>query len=216
MNRIALLIIFMLLILGGIVGYSLTHYKAVQPVTVNPVLSISAFNLTKNANAVSVAAMPGDEIAYSVSVENHSEKVIRGFVIQLDLLDLSELAALVNATGGNYNTKTGILAWTPLDIQAYSAREKKFIVKINKNFLAGSDLIMSVKYNNNLRVSVTGPSKVVAVGVRDNQVMGSSVSQNDFQAPLTGPENIFEMIGAVFITLLVFIKKLFNAHSVLV
>lgn len=212
MNRLVLLAIIVLIILGGIVGYSLTRFKTKEPVVLNPILSISAFNLTKNVNAVSVSASVGDEITYSVSAENHSDKVIRAFVIQLDIRDLSELSTLVNAAGGNYNSSKGTLAWTPLDIQPYSAREKKFTVKINKNYPIGSDLIMSVKYNNDLRISVADESRVVVgTNIESDRVMGSSIEQNNYQAPVTGPNRTFEFMGAIIVTAGFFVGKLFKS-----
>jgi hypothetical protein len=179
----------------------------------NAVLSVSAYNQTKNDDAAKAAANPKDVIVYTLTAENQSNEPIRGFVFETNIADITELATLIDAQGANYNSGSNSLVWTPIDIPENGSVEKKFTVRIKDELPANSDLTMAVKFNNEVKVSV-----VRSVATNNNGSTrgastdaGSTPGRTDYTAPNTGiPFNV-TMVLALCATLGIFLFRL--AHK---
>ena len=199
--------IIALLILAGAAAWFLLKPK-VQPETkaVVPILSVSAFNQNKNADAALQLASAQDVIAYSLRAENHSDQVISGYVIQVDIADVTKNATLLDAGGASFNSETNALVWTPLDISPNQFIERKFIVRLNPNV---TNTEMKLKFNNEITIGIMKPTPAITLAPSAVKILASNPPVKPFQAPTTGTsENL--LFGLAFLTLLlvIFRKKL--------
>lgn len=197
MKKIILTIV-LLLAVGTLVFWYFENRSNDSDVSENTVLSTTVYNQTKSADAVTVTANPNDVIVYTLTVSNTSEDVIPGYVVETNIGDLSELANLTDAAGANYNANTNSLMWTPLDIPAEGSITKEFTVRVKENLPAGSDLLMTLSFNNEVAVAVA-PAQVAGNAnptPTPNPTPGPSPS---YAAPTTGPSLWFAiLLGLVF------------------
>lgn len=118
-----------------------------------PVISLAAFNETKNVDAETVPANPNDVVVYTLSANNQNNKDISGYVMEINIGQITPVATLVDASGANYNSATNSLVWTPLDIPKDGTIEKKFTVRIREDVPVG-DLTMTARFNNEVTVHI--------------------------------------------------------------
>lgn len=171
-------VIVLLVVLGIIVGIQQLRKKTEeQPAAL---FSVTAFNQTKNSDATATPASPNEVLVYTLSARNQSDKVISGYVLEINIEDISKLAILIDAQGANYNSQTNSLIWTPLDIPANGSIEKQFTVRIKDPLPADSDRLMTAKFNNEINVQVL-PQQVAGI---DN---GVTPPPSSYSAPTTGP-----------------------------
>lgn len=174
----------------------------------NPaVLSVSAFNQTKNSIAEDAPANPDDLVTYTLRAENPTDEVISGYVVEAKIQDLSELATLTDASGANFNSNTNFLVWTPLDIPAKGYIEKTFTVQVKPEIPADSDGVMTVEFNNQVQVAV---NKQTAGAVQPMQPIQPSNSglisgtSNNYSAPSTGSALTIVIWASVLVTAALF------------
>lgn len=186
-KRTILAVIVLLVILGAIFAIQQKWGKKETKEDLGAVLSIGAFNQTRNVDATSTNAQPNDILVYTLTAENKSDKKIEGHVVEVNIEDISELATLIDAQGANYNSTTNALAWTPLDIEKNSSIEKKFTVRIKEELPANSDLVMNTKFNNELAARV---SKSTVAGsdtvIPDPTPTPAPPLANNYTSPTTG------------------------------
>jgi len=120
----------------------------------NVVTSLSVYNQSKDTDASTVSANPGDILVYNLKVENTSNDKAEGYVTEVNIADITELATLIDAQGANYNSDTNSLVWTPLDIEPNSTIEKSFTVRVKEELPTSSDLTLTTKFNNEVAVNV--------------------------------------------------------------
>jgi hypothetical protein len=90
------------------------------------------------------------------------------------------------------------LMWTPLDIPGQGSIEKQFTVRIKDTLPEGSDLLMSVSYNNEVIVSVAKSVTVTPPPPAPQPT--PAVSQPPYKAPTTGPSAWFAFMLAMAFT----------------
>ncbi|MBI4050777.1 MAG: DUF11 domain-containing protein [Candidatus Doudnabacteria bacterium] len=117
----------------------------------------TAFNLTKGADAASVAADPGDIITYTLYVKNSGGTTLTNFTIEDNISDILELAEITNQ-GGAVSVNS-VIRFSPVDVPAGIEISRTFQVRVRAaNFFpASSDLVMVNIYGNEIRVPVRKP-----------------------------------------------------------
>lgn len=192
----AILTVLVVLIIGAIVWAHFAN-KDKNAVANVPVLSVSAFNQTKNTSATTVTAEPADVIVFTLTAENQTDKVIPGYVLEANIADLSTGATLTDANGASYNSATNSLVWTPLDINPNESIEKKVTVRVNQLPANTNSGALKMKFNNEITINVA--SKAVAQTpppTRGGVVAGTQAPP--YKAPVSGPaENIIFALALV-------------------
>lgn len=124
--------------------------------TTAPQLRKTAFNVTKNANATTVSANPGDIIVYTLYVRNPGSASLNSFVIEDNISDILELAE-ISDQGGALSVDS-LIRWTAVTVPAGSEVNRSFRVRVREEnlFPTGSDRIMVNVYGNEVRVNVAG------------------------------------------------------------
>jgi uncharacterized repeat protein (TIGR01451 family) len=115
-----------------------------------------AFNQTKNQNATTVVAQPGDVIVYTLSVQNRGNAPATNFVFDDEIRDVLEMAELVDFGDAAFNFGAYRLTWPAITIPAGGTVEKIFTVRIRPSFPAG-DCLMINSYGNSISVAVACP-----------------------------------------------------------
>jgi|GEM_PF-2394716 uncharacterized repeat protein (TIGR01451 family) len=200
-------LIVLLLIVAGIVWLARSKTNVAE----TPVLSVTAFNQTKNAPAQNANANPGDVIVYTLTAENQSDKVVSGYIIEASVADITDKAALMDASGASYNAATNSLVWTPLDIPAKGSVSKQFSVKVN-TLPVGTNPILKIKFNNDLEVAIANPA--VAGNVTPTPSPSGRSPSVAYKAPVTGAsEWLPAVLAAGLVLILAFFKKYRLAKS---
>ncbi|HEV8601050.1 MAG TPA: hypothetical protein VGQ87_00430 [Patescibacteria group bacterium] len=219
-RRTAIILVVLLAVLGLIFLWQYYHNK--NKTNQTAISSVTAFNQTKNSDATVVSATPGDIVVFALNAENQNDKVIPGYVIEVNISDVNELATLTDAEGANYNSATNSLIWTPLDIPAKDSIQKKFTVKVKDAFPADSDLVMKVRFNNEVAVSVLRGKPVTEVPATIQPGPGSSPGDTNnssgsntgktagksYVSPKTGPSSDLSFILALVSTAGIFTFRL--------
>jgi hypothetical protein len=185
-RRIILAIIALILIAAGVI-WLVQRNKNNN--TVAPVLSVSAYNQTKNKSATDMAANPGDVIVYTLKAENQSDKTISGYVMEASIAEITDKASLLDASGASYNAATNSLVWTPLDIPAHESITKEFRVSVNQQAVGNR---LRVKFNNEVEVAVVSTPVVSGAKNPDNT--------DNYKAPKTGASEWLPALFAVLFT----------------
>lgn len=175
-----------------------------SPIAVEPILSVAAYNQTRNVPATGSDAKPQDVVVYTLTVENPSNQIITGYVIQADISGISNNATLIDGQGASYNSSTNSLIWTPLDIPANGKVQKQFSVRINPLAAGINSAILSIRFNNQLQIAVAKPIQVVA---------GTSTTNNNYKAPVTGPAENVVWALALLTTISVFAIRKFRKQK---
>lgn len=182
MTSKTIIIVIVLLALLGLVFW---WQEARQPEEKKEAISsVSAFNQTKNQDATQASL--GDLIVYTLNVENPNDKVLEGYVVEANILDLQEIANLIDAEGGNYNPTTGSLIWTPLDIPGKGTISKKIRVQVKTEIPANSDMVMRVKFGNEVAVAVIRPAAVAPTPSQPQVAGESSPGSVNYVSPDSG------------------------------
>ena len=192
-------LLVLLLILGAVIWLT-RHKNNDNDQASTPLLSVYAYNKTKNIPAQQAEAVPNDEIVYTLSVENQSDKVISGYIVEANISEISDKSTLIDASGASYNSATSSLVWTPLDIPANNQIQKQFTVRVNP-VVAGADKVMRIKFDNEVTVAI-GPA--VVAGINTN----SDAITPPYKAPTSGPaDNLALWLAGLATVGFVVIKK---------
>lgn len=204
-------IIVLLLIVGVFVWYGFN--RADEDTTLNePVLSVAAFNETKNTEATQATAQPQDTIVYTLKAENPTAETIPGYVMQVDISNLASNATLIDAGGASYNSATNSLVWTPLDINPNQSIESKFVVRVNDLPQGSDNATMTIRFNNEVIVSV---AKTAVVSGSDTNGNSAGVNREPYAAPTTGPSEMLILALALASTIGVFVvRKSYQASKI--
>jgi hypothetical protein len=202
MSRNILIGLIAALLVLGVVIWAISR-KTKKTEVVTPVLSVYAFNQTKNVPATQSPAVPNDIVIYTLRAENQSDKVIPGYIVEANISEVTDKATLVEASGASYNSATNSLVWTPLDIPANGSIQKQFSVRVNP-FAAGSTPSpMRMKFNNEVVVTLASP-QVAGRGVTSRQ-------NKPFKAPVSGPADNLSFWLAIIATAGFAVIKKFRA-----
>lgn len=144
--------------------------------------SKSAFNETKNYNAVSQPAYPGDVIVYTLSYLNDSGST-ETVSFEDDLTDVLYSADLINSGGGSLSGNT--LRFPAVSIPANTRVDRVFRVKVKQLPANTLDTLMSNTFGNG-----------VDVRIRVSGVSGGSV-KGTYTAPPTGPSDALPAVFAL-------------------
>lgn len=190
-NRIIGLIVLVLAVAGIIWGIYYSQHKN-DNTSVNPDLSVSVFNVTQNVDGTQVEAHPKDQLTYTLTANNPTDDVISGYVMEVEIGNVTNAATLIDAQGANYNSGNNSLIWTPLDIPANGAIEKQFTVRV-KDTLPADEQSRTLKVVFSNEVSTTLSAGTGSTGSIGND--GAS-----FEAPKTGIPGWISFFLAGFIT----------------
>ncbi len=189
MSRATLIaLIVVLLIVAGIIWF----VNANDNEDATPVLSVSAFNQTQNKAANETDAHPQDVIVYTLSAENQTDDVIEGYIMEANISEISDKAALVDASGASYNSATNSLVWTPLDIPNGETITKQFSVRVNQLPSGSTSSTLKLRFNNELSVNVTNTAPVVSGNVNP--------TPTPRMAPATGVSGYLPVLFAALAT----------------
>lgn len=135
------------------------------------VYSKFAANLTQQiSNANNTTASPGDEIQYTLRVQNIGKAVVKNFVIQENLSDVLDYSSLDHSNGvvlGPLN----ILSWPPVNIAPREIITKQFNVTVknplpqialNPDDPQGYNNVMTNVYGNAINIAVK-PNAIVTI-----------------------------------------------------
>ncbi|MGE5392993.1 MAG: hypothetical protein ACM3NH_04590 [Candidatus Saccharibacteria bacterium] len=194
MKRI-LIIVAVIIVVGAAIALAVWQSnKNKDNQAADTVMAITAFNQTKNADATAAPASPKDNIVYTLTVENKGDKVASGYVVEVNIEDISQLATLIDASGANYNSANNSLIWTPIDIPSKGSIEKKFTVRVKDPLPANTDSVMTAKFNNEVSVQVKpGQTAAQTPAQQPTQTKPTptkpapTVAGNSYRAPKTGP-----------------------------
>ncbi|MDZ4243645.1 MAG: hypothetical protein U1C57_00915, partial [Candidatus Doudnabacteria bacterium] len=119
--------------------------------------SKSAFNITQNRDATTVAANPGDTIEYTLRFRNTGSGNLTNVVIEDDIRDVLELAQMTN-TGGAV-VDNNVIRFPVVSVSAGSEITRTFRVTVRaaNTFPATADSFMVNFYGNEVRVQVRRP-----------------------------------------------------------
>jgi uncharacterized repeat protein (TIGR01451 family) len=164
---------------------------------VNLVFAKSAFNETKNVNAVSVNAAKQDFITYTLTVNNNGNAPATNFVITDDLSQVLPYADMTDNGGGTLNGN--VISYPSITIPAGGSVTKSFKVRV-KFFLADSlSYVMTNTYGNTVTIRINQP-----------QVLGA------FTAPKTGADTLgFVFAGSLTAAFAIFQKRKFLSQLIL-
>lgn len=177
-NRSVFVLIVLLLVAAAITWVVIRNNKKNDEAAA-PLLSVFAFNQTKNLPATQAAASPNDVIVYTLTAENQSDKVIPGYVVEANISEVTDKSTLIDASGASYNSASNSLVWPPLDIPSKVAIQKQFNVRVNPAQAGSTSTVMKLKFNNQLDIAIQPASQ---------QVAGVNTNNGSFNAPTTGPD----------------------------
>lgn len=183
-------LIVIIVIIGTVIWFARTHIK--NPETIGPILSVSAFDQTRNVDIMYASVQVEDVIVYTLTAENKTNKVISGYVIETKIDQVTDKAVLLDAQGASYNSANNLLVWTPLDIPAYSLIQKQFTVRVNPIAASGPNPVMRITFNNQLNIPLSKPYVAGAV-TQNNQ-------DRSYNAPVTGSSLNLTFIMALLAT----------------
>ncbi len=160
-------------------------------------------NVTQNvANANGTTAKPGDVLEYTLIVRNQGKAKIEKFVVQENISDVLDYAAVLDARGGKIDDNKNI-NWDGTTVDHGQSMEHSFTVKI-KNPLPETpvsssdpghfDLVMTNIYGNSVNVKL--PSSVT----KTTEVLGRTL-------PNTGPGASAGMVVALTVFIAYFFAR---------
>jgi uncharacterized repeat protein (TIGR01451 family) len=160
----------------------------------NIIESKTATNTSQGfVNAASVVANPGDQISYTLTIENTGlmPKTIK---IEDHLEDTLEYSSLIDNGGGSFDSTTKILSWSNVTLNPKEKQTRTFIVKVLDEIPATAsgasdptsyDCIMSNVFGNSVNVNVSCPTPKI-------------VEQVAKELPKTGPTENMIFSGIIF------------------
>ncbi len=113
----------------------------------------------------SKTAMPGDQISYTLTVQNNSDK-ITDFVFTQSISDILEYSALIDTGGGLYSSNNGNLTWPKTTIDKNSKQTRSFVIRLMDQIPATSTSVLNEKsydcsisstFGNDLSIKVSCP-----------------------------------------------------------
>ena len=166
--------------------------------TPNIVKSKTATNTSQGfVNALSVVANAGDQISYTITIENTG---LSPETVKLDehLGDILEYATLSDNGGGTLNESTKILSWSDVTLDPKGKQTRTFVVNVQNEIPSTAkgasdptsyDCIMSNVFGNSIDININCPTPKIIENVTS-------------ELPKTGPtENIiFSGITLAFAT----------------
>ncbi len=193
MNKVTGIVLLVLIIVAGAIWYGFSR-KEDEADRNEPVLSVSAFNETKNTEASQAAAQPSDTIAFTLKAENPTAEVIPGYVLQADISNVANASTLVDAGGASFNSANNTLVWTPLDIGPNQSIESKFVVRVNDLPAGATTANMSIRYNNEVVIAV---SKSAVAGAETTNTVPAA--RDPYNAPTSGTSEML-VLGLAMIS----------------
>ncbi len=142
------------------------------------VISKTAFNNTKNADATTVNAAREDYITYKLITKNDGDATARDYVISDDLSQVLPLADMVDLNGGKLNGNT--ITYPATDIKPGETVVKTFRVRVKNSLASNLSYQLRNTYGNTVVINV--PGKVV------------------FEAPKTGSAGTSAAVFAGLVT----------------
>lgn len=195
--------ILVFIVVVAVASWAIYHSKHKNNSSSNtPNLSVTVFNQTQNADGTQVAARPDDTLVYTLTAQNPNDKVISGYQVSVQIGDLTGNATLTDAQGGNYDSGSNSLVWTPLDIPANGQIQKQFSVRVKNPLPANSNNSLKLTFNNQVVTTIS----TTKVSTRP----GNIGSTGAYTAPKTGIPGWISFYLAGFITLGVFLYRLAN------
>jgi hypothetical protein len=156
--------------------------SAEQSLNGNVVKSISATNASQGfVDASSVTAFAGDQISYTVTVENTgtNPELVK---LQESILDTLDYATLVDNGGSTLDGTTGVLSWPDITLAPNDKQTRTFVIRL-LNTIPGNaqgvnnaksyDCIITNTFGNTVNITIDCPTlKIVENIVRQLPTVG--------------------------------------------
>lgn len=98
--------------------------------TPNIIKTKKAVNLSQNTNdATNTVAKPGDQISYTITIENIGLKS-SSVKLEDNLSDVLEYSTLIDNGGGSLDTHSHLLSWNDITLEPNTKQSRTFVVKI--------------------------------------------------------------------------------------
>lgn len=162
--------------------------------TPNITKSKSAVNTTQGGvDATTVVANAGDNITYTISVEN---KGLLGILVSLDepLKDVSEYATVTDAGGGTFDNATKTLSWPSVELGPGEKQARTFTVSVLNPIPATPQGVSDPSSYDCVMINVFGNAVSIKVNCPTPKVV---VEQVVAQLPHTGPTENMIFAGVV-------------------
>lgn len=160
----------------------------------NIVKSKTATNVTQgNITASSITAKAGDQISYTITIENIGTKSATDIKLDDNLTDVVEYATLSDYGGGSYDTTTRTLSWPSIVLMPRERQTRTFSVKLPDSIPATAqglsnetsfDCIATNTFGNSININIDCPAPKIIEQVATN-------------LPVTGPKENILFAGIV-------------------
>lgn len=160
----------------------------------NIIQSKTATNTSQGfVDASSVTAHSGDQISYTITIENTglSSKTVK---IEDHLRDVLEYSTLIDNGGGSFNSSTKVLSWSDVTLSSKEKQTRTFVIKVLDEIPATAsgasdptsyDCIMSNVFGNSINVNIDCPAPKIVEHVAK-------------ELPKTGPTENIIFSGIIF------------------
>jgi hypothetical protein len=208
MKKSRILAIVLLIVVVAVIGIAIYHNKHKDDTSTNqPNLSVAVYNSTQSADGTTVTAHAKDNLVYSLTAVNPTDKIISGYVVEVGIANVVNNATLIDAQGANYDSGNSSLIWTPLDIPAQGSIQKQFTVRIKDTLPTDTALrVVKVTYSNEVVTNLADVSPSMTPAGRPGNV-GTGTT---YHAPQTGIPGWISFLLASFITFGVLLIRLAN------
>ncbi len=170
----------------------------------NIIKTKSSKNITHGSvDATTLQAQPGDQISFTITIENTGTNSASSIKIDDNLSDVLEYATLTDNGGGTLNTATGTLSWPDISLNAKAKQTRTFSVKILDSVPAtaqGSsndtsfDCTIVNTFGNSVSIKIACPSPKI-------------VEQVVTELPVTGPRENIIFSGIVLAVVVYFYTR---------
>lgn len=170
----------------------------------NIVRSKIATNISKNsADASTITAEAGDQISYTLSIENIGLNTTQSIEINEQLSDVVEYATIIDSGGGAFDATTGVLSWPQITLAPNDKQTRTFVIKLPESIpetAQGSsndtsfDCIMTNTFGNSIDIPVACPTPKI-------------IEKVVTALPVTGPQENMLFSGIVLATVSYFYAR---------
>ena len=164
-----------------------------KPPVTKIVQSKAAINVSQNSvDATTVTARAGDQISYTISVEN-TGTATSTVAFEEHLQDVLEYAALSDDGGGTFNPATKILSWPNVTLTPTQKQSRTFTIRILSTVPATAQGASDPTSYDCRMINVFGNSVTINVDCTPPKVIEKVVTQ----LPHTGPTENMIFAGVV-------------------
>lgn len=164
-----------------------------KPLVTKIVQSKTAINVSQNSvDATTVTARAGDQISYTISLENKGTATST-VAFEEHLQDVLEYATLSDAGGGTFNPTTKILSWPSVTLTPTQKQSRTFTIRVLSTVPATAQGASDPTSYDCRMINVFGNSVTINVDCAPPKIIEKVVTQ----LPHTGPTENMIFAGVV-------------------